>query len=47
MTSTNYDGIAFRRLHEIPAEAIIELMNDPVVRRHLPLARGEFGNSEC
>jgi hypothetical protein len=22
-------------------------MNDPAVRRHLPLARGEFGASEC
>lgn len=26
---------------------IIELMNDPAVRRHLPLARGDFGASEC
>lgn len=26
---------------------IIELMNDPDVRRHLPLARGHFGKSDC
>lgn len=26
---------------------IIELMNDPDVRRHLPLARGYFGTSDC
>ncbi|NES73615.1 MAG: GNAT family N-acetyltransferase, partial [Okeania sp. SIO2D1] len=27
--------------------AIINLMNDPAVRRHLPLAQGEFGDVEC
>jgi GNAT superfamily N-acetyltransferase len=27
--------------------AIIELLNHPLVRRHLPLARGGFGLAEC
>ena len=47
MASADYDRIEFRRLRDIPPDAIIELINDPVVRRHLPLARGEFGISEC
>jgi RimJ/RimL family protein N-acetyltransferase len=37
----------FTRLGEIDKSAIIELMNHPLVRRHLPLARGEFGPAEC
>jgi RimJ/RimL family protein N-acetyltransferase len=47
MTPTDYDRIACKRLREISPEAIIELINDPAVRRHLPLAKGEFGISEC
>lgn len=36
----------FRRLTEVSPDAIIGLMNDPDVRRHLPLARGHFGISD-
>lgn len=47
MAPADYERIAFARLTEIRPDAIIELMNDPAVRRHLPLAQGEFGASEC
>ena len=42
----DYTRVSFKRLREIDPEAIIELMNDPHVRRHLPLARGHFGMRE-
>jgi len=41
------DRIVLTRLSEIAPELIMELMNDPVVRRHLPLARGNFGSADC
>ena len=47
MIDTNYDRVIFTRLTQVPPVAIINLMNDPAVRRHLPLARGEFGDVEC
>lgn len=47
MASRDYEKIAFTRLSEVDRGVIIELMNDPAVRRHLPLARGHFGPSEC
>ena len=47
METTNYDEIAFTRLTQIPSVAIIDLMNEPAVRRHLPLAQGEFGEVDC
>lgn len=47
MTSPDYSKIIFRRLTEVSPEALIELMNDPDVRRHLPLAQGYFGKAEC
>ncbi len=47
MAINYYDAIAFKRLSEVDPRDIIELMNDPLVRRHLPLARGRFGESEC
>ncbi len=47
MASRDYEMIAFTRLSEVAPEVIIELVNDPAVRRHLPLARGHFGPSEC
>ncbi len=47
MASREYEKITFTRLSEVDPKAIIELVNDPVVRRHLPLARGRFGPSEC
>ncbi len=40
-------NIEFKRLSEVDKLAIIRLMNDPQVRRHMPLARGEFGPDEC
>ena len=39
--------IVFKRLGEVEKAAIIELMNDTEVRRHMPLARGGFGPVEC
>lgn len=39
--------IQLRRLSEVTADEIMELMNDPDVRRHLPLARGHFGSMDC
>ncbi len=39
--------IRFVRLTEIEPERIVELMNDPLVRRHLPLARGRFSTADC
>ena len=39
--------IQFRRLSEIAPENIIALMNDSDVQRHLPLARGHFGPTDC
>ena len=39
--------IQLRRLPEIDPAEIIALMNDPQVRRHLPLASGHFGPAEC
>ncbi len=47
MASRDYEEIAFKRLSEVDPRFIIELLNDPAVRRHLPLARGHFGPSEC
>lgn len=47
MTARDYSKTEFKRLSEIDPQDIIELMNDPDVRRHLPLARGPFGPSEC
>lgn len=46
MAVIDYEKLAFKRLGEICPDSIIELMNDPLVRRHLPLARGCFGVSE-
>jgi len=47
MAGHDYDAVVFRRLSEVGPQGIIELMNDPAVRRHLPLARGYFGPPEC
>lgn len=40
-------SIAFKRLPEVDPADLIALMNDPLVRRHMPLARGTFGVAEC
>jgi hypothetical protein len=42
-----YEKIEFRRLGDVSPAALIELMGDLDVRRHMPLARGAFGVSEC
>ncbi|MGD1938111.1 MAG: GNAT family N-acetyltransferase [Cyanophyceae cyanobacterium] len=47
MAASNYDSIIFTRLTKVPPAAIIDLMNDSAVRRHLPLAQDEFGTVEC
>lgn len=39
--------IRFGRLTEVERKCVIELMNDPAVRRHLPLARGPFNADDC
>lgn len=47
MFAPDYTQIVLRRLPEVSPNALIALMNDSDVRRHLPLARGEFGASDC
>ena len=47
MKATDYERIAFTRLTQIPPAEIINLMNDPAVRRHLPLAQDEFREVDC
>jgi ribosomal-protein-alanine N-acetyltransferase len=47
MAACDRATIVFARLAEVDHAAIIELMNHPLVRRHLPLARGGFGRDEC
>jgi hypothetical protein len=37
----------FKRLTEIDKSDIMELINHPLVRRHLPLASGRFEESDC
>lgn len=39
--------LTLRRLTEIDPGDVVALMTDPMVRRHLPLARGGFGLGEC
>lgn len=39
--------VVFKRLSEVDKSDIIDLMNIPLVRRHMPLARGDFGPAEC
>lgn len=47
MASFDYRKIVFRHLTEVSPDVVIGLMNDLDVRRHLPLARGHFGLSDC
>ncbi|MEZ5566632.1 MAG: GNAT family N-acetyltransferase [Gammaproteobacteria bacterium] len=37
----------FKRLTDVDKAEIIDLMNHPSVRRHMPLVTGRFGESEC
>ena len=39
--------IEFKRLTEIDKSEIIELMNNQLVRRQMPLLKGVFGTREC
>jgi len=47
MSALNYANIEFMRLPEVDPTFIVDLMNEPDVRRHLPLAKGHFGPSDC
>jgi RimJ/RimL family protein N-acetyltransferase len=47
MVESGHVGIEFKRLSEVDKSDIIGLMNNPLVRRHMPLARGSFGFAEC
>lgn len=47
MPAADRTHIEFRRLPEVDPKDLIGLMNDPLVRRHMPLARGAFGLAEC
>jgi [ribosomal protein S5]-alanine N-acetyltransferase len=47
MPADSRSEIVFKRLPEIDPADLIALMNDPRVRRHLPLARGPFGAADC
>lgn len=40
-------SLEFRRLSEVDPACLIALMNDPRVRRHLPLSVNRFGADEC
>jgi GNAT superfamily N-acetyltransferase len=39
--------LQLRRLGEVDPADLVELMNHPRVRRHMPLADGPFGAAEC
>ena len=40
-------GIEFKRLSEVDEADIIGLMNNPLVRRHMPLAKLPFDSADC
>ncbi len=39
--------IEFKRLTAVDKSELIDLMNNPSVKRHIPLATGCFGENEC
>lgn len=39
--------IEFKKLSDINPAEIIELMNNPLVLKHMPLAKGSFGEAAC
>ena len=47
MEFSDYQDIVLKRLPEVDPAALIELMNDVDVRRHMPLAKSHFGRLEC
>jgi RimJ/RimL family protein N-acetyltransferase len=40
-------NLEFKRLTEIDKSEIIELMNNPLVRRHMPLTSDDFDDRDC
>lgn len=40
-------NLEFKRLTEIDQSEIIELMNNPLVRRHMPLTSDDFDDRDC
>ena len=40
-------GVMFEHLRDVAPSSIVSLMNDPLVRRHLPLAEGVFTTADC
>jgi hypothetical protein len=40
-------NIAFRNLTEIDPSEIVELMNHPALKRHMPLLGDEFTEEDC
>ncbi len=40
-------NIEFKRLAEIDQSEVIALMNNPSVRRQMPLFKGDFGDRDC
>ncbi|GLC24448.1 GNAT family N-acetyltransferase [Roseisolibacter agri] len=47
MTPPDRATIELKRLPDVDRGALVALMNHPLVRRHMPLARGAFGAEEC
>lgn len=39
--------IEFRQLASVDASDLVELMNNPLVRKHMPLSSSNFGTAEC
>lgn len=40
-------NIAFKQLNEVDKSDIMDLMNDPLVRRQMPLLKGDFDEGDC
>ena len=40
-------SLQFKRLTQVNQQAIIDLMNNPLVRRQMPLLQGEFTEADC
>jgi len=47
MRNGTQQNIEFVWLTEVSVDALVDMMNDPDVRRHLPLAQGEFTVSDA
>jgi hypothetical protein len=40
-------ALEFKRLTEVDKAGIVELMNNPLVRRQIPLTSDDFDEAEC